>query len=366
MTTIRRIAQFLILVLVLLPVSAISDDSTAVNDGPYITIGDSVTLVTYLCQGERIERAFEGNDTIRFMGLCADSLLSYSIPTEPPAVGPHSFESVSKWFAVSDIHGEYEHFCNLLMGAGIVDSSLNWQWGDGHLVVVGDVFDRGSKVTETFWLIYLLQQQAQSQGGRVHLTLGNHEIMPLQKDLRYIHTNYSDAVVPKLGIEYDALFGPGTVLGDWLRVRHTAIKLNDILFVHAGLSLDVIRKGYTLEQINNTVRDNIDTPRDSIKADSTLSLLFRSSGPLWYRGLVTDYNCPLNTLEEIDEILDTYGAASIVVGHSEVDTLTSLSDGRVYAIDIDVAAYKCLHGLLWEDGVFYRVMDAGRRARINP
>ena len=33
----------------------------------------------------------------------------------------------------------------------IVDDGGNWAFGQGHLVVVGDVFDRGDEVTEILW-----------------------------------------------------------------------------------------------------------------------------------------------------------------------------------------------------------------------
>lgn len=36
--------------------------------------------------------------------------------------------------------------------------------GDGHLVFVGDVFDKGPGVTESLWLIYRLEQQARAAG----------------------------------------------------------------------------------------------------------------------------------------------------------------------------------------------------------
>ena len=34
---------------------------------------------------------------------------------------------------------------------GIIDKNLNWKFGKGHLVVLGDIFDRGSMVTEVLW-----------------------------------------------------------------------------------------------------------------------------------------------------------------------------------------------------------------------
>ncbi|KAG1488187.1 hypothetical protein G6F52_014005 [Rhizopus delemar] len=47
--------------------------------------------------------------------------------------------------------------------------------GKDTLVIAGDVFDRGPQVTEAFWLLYGLQQQAAAARGAVHFVLGNHE-----------------------------------------------------------------------------------------------------------------------------------------------------------------------------------------------
>ena len=77
------------------------------------------------------------------------------------------------------------------MNNKIIDSDLKWVFGEGQLVLLGDVFDRGALVTETLWFLYELQIQAQKSEGNVHLLLGNHEIMALTGDHRYLNYKYN-------------------------------------------------------------------------------------------------------------------------------------------------------------------------------
>jgi hypothetical protein len=152
-----------------------------------------------------------------FDGFCDDSLTSYRIARRAPTEGPEVQDGISRIFAVSDIHGEYEALVGLLANAGVIDEEQHWNWGDGHLVVLGDIFDRGDRVTECLWLIHALELEAEEAGGRVHYTLGNHEVMVLQGDLRYVNAKYLEGIVQETGIDYQDLFGPAMEFGRWLR-----------------------------------------------------------------------------------------------------------------------------------------------------
>lgn len=120
------------------------------SDGPYIyRHSDSMAIVLYFCDGAVTTDSFSVIDTLKFRGLCADSLNEYIIPFVVNSVPPAEYQNVSKIFAISDIHGEYEMMVDILRNGGVIDDKLLWTWGDGHLVVDGDVFDRGDMVTES-------------------------------------------------------------------------------------------------------------------------------------------------------------------------------------------------------------------------
>ncbi len=93
---------------------------------------------------------------------------------------------------ITDIHGEYNIYIDLLKAAGIIDRNLNWKFGKGHLVVLGDIFDRGSMVNEVLWHLFGLEKQAEKAGGMVHVLLGNHEFLVLRKDLSFINEKYKE------------------------------------------------------------------------------------------------------------------------------------------------------------------------------
>lgn len=339
------------------------------NDGPHIYWrSESEGVVFYACHGELLTAKLDmdnvpENELRAFDGQCADSSVKYAVSPVAPQPQPFNHDRVSKLFAVSDIHGEFDAFVQLLVNAGIVDKELNWDWGNGHLVVLGDVFDRGDKVTECLWLIHRLEREARREGGRVHYLLGNHELMALQGDLRYVNKKYLEGPISSAGISYDDVFGPETELGRWLRTKHTAITLNNILFVHAGFGAAVVDRDLSIEEINEQARKGIDLRDYALVLDDMPGFLFESAGPLWYRGyyIPSEGSYDQATTEDVERILDHFDADAVVVGHTDIGIVQSLHNGKVFGIDVSLDKLGSLQGLLWEEGVFYRVTGTGEK-----
>ncbi|UCG62341.1 MAG: metallophosphoesterase [Candidatus Zixiibacteriota bacterium] len=349
-----------------------SADSTEVpldlNDGPYVFWqNDSTAIVFYICNDTLVKYALSIGDTLRFEGFCRDSLESYTIVPPNHNIEAHTFDNVFRIFAVSDIHGEYEHIVDLLLNAGIIDGNSNWAWGDGHLVIVGDVVDRGDKVTECLWLIYKLEQQAPSTGGRVHFLLGNHELMVLQGDNRYIHERYMKGIVRKTRIKHEDLYGPDMELGRWLRSKHVAVKINDILFTHAGIPPFVTEVAWDLGKLNGIARLKLDLRSSQIAFDDTAKLLFGSGGPFWYRGYHYGMEGKYEQAgpETINRILAALGATTIVVGHTECPGVHWIEGNRILAIDIPVEDVGSLQGVLFQGGEFWLVDGSGKLKSIE-
>lgn len=330
------------------------------DEGPHILWrGNSSAVVLYMCGGEVEAKQVQGRREVRFNGFCSDSATEYVVPTREPRIEPFEFKRVPKILAVSDIHGEYEALVELLKNAGVIDDELRWSWGEGHFVINGDVFDRGDKVTECLWLIHRLEREAREAGGRVQYVLGNHEMMVLRGDNRYVNQRYLDGIPLEARIEHEDLFGPDMEFGRWLRSKHAAVKINDIVFVHGGLSPDAVARELDLGEINELARHSIDVRSYEIVFDDTLWFLTTSLGPFWYRGYHGDRPEYLATTpEEVDQILDFYDASAIVVGHTERDHVESLYDGKVFGVDVPVDKIG-VQGLLWQDGGWYRVTEAG-------
>ncbi|MEE9554973.1 MAG: metallophosphoesterase [candidate division Zixibacteria bacterium] len=338
------------------------------HDGPYIFWEtDTSATVFYLCDEELKKESIPVSETLRFVGFCSDTSSDYVIAADSPQIQPDIFDDVSKIMAISDIHGEYDLFEDILIKGGAIDNELNWIWGDGHLVIVGDVFDRGAMVTECLWLIYRLESEARKFGGAVHYILGNHEMMVLRGDNRYVHEKYLEGIVKKSRIKHEDLYSPDMELGRWLRSKHLVVIINDIVFVHGGLSRFVIDRGLTTQQINDKIRIVIDQSSARLAFDDFSRFLLGSKGPLWYRGYHYEMEgkYSMETSEDIDKILVYFNADAIVVGHTEADSLMAHFNNRIFSIDIPMDELGSLEALFWENGVFYRIDYRGNKKRLK-
>ena len=338
------------------------------NDGPHIFWeNDTTAVVFYLCEGTIEKRTFTDSDRLQFNGFCLDSAVSYTIPIGGRAIASDNIPNASKIFIVSDIHGEYEYFVDILVESGVIDTNHNWSWGEGHLVIDGDIFDRGDMVTQCLWLVYNLETQAAENGGGVHFILGNHELMVLQADDRYIHEKYIKGIVKKSRIHHVDLYGPEMELGRWLRSKNTAMIINDILIVHGGLSPAMMERGFTISKLNETVRAKLDLSSSGRAFDSTARMLFGSVGPFWYRGYHYEMEdrYPQITSLGVDSLLDFYNASAIVVGHTGVDQVVGLYENRIFAVDIPFEDLNGLQALLWQEGKFFRVTTDGKTEPID-
>ena len=82
---------------------------------------------------------------------------AFSAKLRPPAeIEPDVVRTTGNapLFIVADTHGEFEILAQMLTSQKIVDAKLGWSFGRGHLVVLGDVFDRGPNQLEILWLLY--------------------------------------------------------------------------------------------------------------------------------------------------------------------------------------------------------------------
>ena len=245
----------------------------------------------------------------------------------------------------------------LLRANGVIDAHDRWQLGRDHLVVAGDVFDRGPQVTEALWLLFQLQQQAAKAGGAVHFLLGNHETMVLYDDLRYLNPNYAQ-VAGLLGRPYPSLYGPDSVLGEWLRTRPAMLRLGDTLFLHGGIAPENIGLVQAMDATNAAYDRSLGTPKAQLKADPASARLYDGkTSPIWYRGY---FNGQLTT-QEVGALADTLGLARIVVGHTTIGEVASFHDGRVIAIDSGIKRGKSGQLLFIEGGKLSRGLLDGRR-----
>ncbi len=355
------ISIFLSLNLSALPASEERD--SVINDGPYFFLAGD-TLKAIRIEGSMVRESFFLPDRSSVITLPSGQQTSYRELTKTYRTKPkyrQSFKRIDSIAAISDVHGHYDNYLKQLLANGIIDKDLNWKFGRGHFVFLGDAFDRGDEVTEILWHLFKLEKQAARDGGMVHLLLGNHEQMVLSGDLRYIHEKYSK-VEAITGTKYSDLYSGASVLGRWLRTKPVMITINDILFVHAGASPQLIQKKLKIKDINQLFAERITGKEvDFPTGDEVLDLLGGNMGPLWYRGYFNDTTLTLN---QVDSILDFYGKERIFVGHTPHKEVTILYDNKVTGIDTGMGYGQPGTMIIFKEGRFYRGSASGVRTGL--
>ncbi|CAN5171672.1 hypothetical protein BH24PSE2_BH24PSE2_19380 [soil metagenome] len=189
--------------------------------------------------------------------------------------------------AFGDVHGSHENLVDLLRAADVVDASCRWKAGKSHVVSLGDLIDRGPDSRAVLDLVMRLQAEARAVGGRFHVVLGNHELMNMLADFRYVSDEDFAAYVDlepeglreqafgqfaatraqpadgDLRAEFQeryppgyfgrrAAFSPSGRYGKWLLTLPVLIVVGETAFVHGGLPPMIAELGG--DAVNDTLR----------------------------------------------------------------------------------------------------------------
>jgi len=342
------------------------------KDGPYVKWGifnriramyivhDSTKRMTH----RYTEKFRARTDPYLIQGFQGDSL-QYLLSKTKNIPGDY-YHGIEKILVLGDVHGGYDSLLKFLINNNVINSQLQWTWGEGHVVFLGDIFDRGDRVTEALWLIYGLEDQALNAGGNVHLLLGNHEIMILSKNEHYISDKYR-LLTERMNLDYYNLFSKRTLLGRWLRTKNTIIRINDHLFVHAGLSPSLANSGLAIHEINELTRYFLNHPDRNQYKNLDRSRVMGPDGPFWYRGFMED-NHQYDHLAEpaFEQVLDAFDASKIFVGHTNVDHITPFYNSRVYTLDVPYYARgHSMEALLLKENSVYVLDSAGNMTKIS-
>lgn len=274
------------------------------------------------------------------------------------------YQEPEKMVVISDIEGNFTGFEALLRGSGVVDKELAWAFGKGHLVLLGDFFDRGINVTECLWLIYKLEAEAVQAGGKVHFIVGNHERMNLTGHFKYVRRKYR-IHADTLQWPYEQWYGPQTVLGQWLRTKNVAERIGTSLLMHGGLSPQVAAQRLSLPQLNALAQGYLQkAPADTALTQQEKLINQPPFSPDWYRGIAQQEIADA----DLERMLRQYGASRIIIGHTPVSEITALYGGKVLAIDLPhqerTDAQEPLQALWLEGSKLEAVDSQGRRVPV--
>jgi hypothetical protein len=212
---------------------------------------------------------------------------------------PAPAESSDSVFAIGDVHGDFDDFVAILQHTGLIDKQNHWTGGKATFVQVGDLLDRGPKPRNVMDLLMALEKEASQSGGRVESVLGNHEVMNIMGDLRYVtpenYATFADAnseerrqsaykeytkwrqnhaaLLPELSqptevteaewmarhpagfVEQREAFSPKGIYGKWLRGHNALAEINGVIFLHGGISPAMA--SMKLNALNSKIHDDI-------------------------------------------------------------------------------------------------------------
>lgn len=212
----------------------------------------------------------------------------------PASADEWTINGAERIVAISDIHGAYDAMVRTLQQAAVLDEELAWSGEKTHLVIIGDILDRGPDSRAAMDLLMRLEDEAAAAGGRVHVLIGNHEAMNLIGDLRYVSKEeYSafaaeetpeerdrwfnayrrtraisdeasedqrrvfDEQYPPGFFAHRRAFGSEGQYGRWLLTKPILVVIDGTAFVHGGLSPMIGEIG--LQGVNETHRGEMVT-----------------------------------------------------------------------------------------------------------
>ena len=263
--------------------------------------------------------------------------------TAPPADSAPPAEPV-RVVTFGDVHGDANAARSALKLAGVIDDADAWIGGTTVVVQVGDQLDRGDDEREILDLFEDLQVQAAEAGGALYPLLGNHEVMNVELDLRYV-TDGGFADFADIAYDTDdaeimsypeeqrgrvAAFRPGGEYAVKLSDHKVILQLEGTIFVHGGVLPDHVDFG-------------IDTINDETSAwmrgeGPRSNPMVSGEPPIWsrhYSDEPDEADCAL-----LDEVLTMTGAERMVVAHTvQEDGINPGCSDQVWRVDVGMSAY---------------------------
>jgi hypothetical protein len=297
--------------------------------------------------------------------------------------------------AIGDIHGDLSLAIRCLKLAQVIDNStpnnlsdvskINWIGGDTFVVQLGDQIDRvrpsklfNSLCTEDddelyedegsdLKIIYLfehLNKQAVKQQGAVISILGNHELMNVDGDFRYVSPKefreFGNKFNGKMQFNTEVPFGynerlevfkPGGVLARSLaKTRYSVVQVGSWIFVHGGIT-GICAKQYSLQSINNYIKrwllgdvshENMQHVHNLYHRDDDENSPFwcrvYSDMDEWGNESAKEFSKTMNMINVWNNKNNDFRAHGIIMGHSPQfmygHSINSSLNNRIWRVDV--------------------------------
>jgi hypothetical protein len=249
------------------------------------------------------------------VGVAGSAAASRDWAKNPAIVQLDTTEDI---FAIGDPHGDPPRLAGALAGAKLIgDASVppdrvNWMGGRSVLVVTGDMIDKGTDSIGVITLLRTLQSDAATRGGRVIVTMGNHEAEFLADPLGDKTQEFSSELQARK-MDPKEVADCGGDIGQFLCALPIAVRINDWFFSHAGNT-----DNRTMQQISAAIeagfaKDGFAT-KELVGKNSILEARLNKKGPNglpWFQ----DGKKSTDPQKLLAKYVATLGVQHLVQGH---------------------------------------------------
>jgi hypothetical protein len=240
-------------------------------------------------------------------------------PSRPEPAPAAAKPAAGRVVAIGDLHGDLAVTRAALRLAGAIDADDHWSGGTLVVVQTGDTIDRGDDDRAVLDLLERLRGEATRAGGALIALCGNHEIMNVSGDLRYVSAKAAAAFPDRAGS-----FAPGAAYAKLLSHWPVIAQVGDSVFVHGGVLEQHVR--YGIDAIN---REAAAWMRGEAAAPA---VLMREDAPVWTRLYSREPDGA--ACEQLAVVLHALGAQRMVVGHTpQTRGISAACGDKVWRID---------------------------------
>jgi len=263
----------------------------------------------------------------------------------PEPGGTFRYDGAPRIVAIGDIHGDLQAARRALGLAGATNRDDDWIGGNLVVVQTGDEIDRGDDDRAVLDLFDHLAEKARAAGGRVLALNGNHEVMNVAGDFRYVTPGGFAAFASEEkratpGTALDAFpteargraaaFSPGGPYARLLAKRDAVAVVGDTVFAHGGVTAEHVR--YGLGRLNAEVRAWMKN------GGAPPGLAEDPEGPLWTRRY-SDEKSGIDC-DGLALALSALGVKRMVVGHTpHAEGISAACGERVWRIDSGLSKF---------------------------